>query len=138
MPRKSLIKNLFKYRPGIPRWAALALAGILVFLFFDGYANYAWSESSLGIAYFWVFLIPLIPLVVHIIYPTKIGWYLIFSIIIVYLILIGHRDFVRASWDTYHVKYAEDFQTGIVIKTVIAVLIAAAIFFFFRPRGKNA
>ena len=130
-----MIKDLFKYQPGISRWVALLSAGAFLFIFGGRFIESTWSEPSFGMAYFWFFLIPMIPLVIHAIYPTKFGWYLIAMIMIVYLILLGHRDFTRASWDTHHVKYSSDHQTGIFIYTAIEVLVAVAFFYFLRPRS---
>ena len=83
------------------------------------------KESSLGISYFWLILIPATLLTLQIIFNHKILWFIIFSLVLTYSIYSAYytlTDIIERSGN--HVKAISwDIQTTIILIVIFIILI---------------
>ena len=83
------------------------------------------KESSLGISYFWLILIPATLLTLQIILNQKIIWFIIFSLVLTYSIYSVYytlTDIIERSGN--HVKAISwDIQTTVILIIIFIILI---------------
>ena len=80
------------------------------------------KESSLGISFFWLILIPATLLTLQIIFNHKILWFIIFGLVLTYSVYSFTNDIIDRSGN--HVKTIYwDFETTIIYVIISIILL---------------
>ena len=94
--------------------------------------KYTWSNSSFGVPYFYIWLIPSVILLYQIIFNNMIGWLIFFTLYIaltIYGLIIGFSDiFVN-----YGIKYSEKAIVLYMIMCIILYLPFSWFLYLIRP-----
>ena len=105
---------------------------LLTIVLFDRLLHYTWSYSSLGVSYFFLWLIPSILCIFQFVFNTKVGWllfFLLYASISVYTFVSFLVEMIGAIYVKYYIK---DFVIYILSFIVIFVL-GGTLIYLIRP-----
>ena len=113
------------------------LFGLLVWLFLleNEFHKYD-KESSLGISFFWLILIPSTLLALQIIFNHKILWFIIFGLVLTYSIYSFTNDIIERSGN--HVKAIYwDFETVLIYVIIFIILFLTNLLLYNLKPGRR-
>ena len=105
---------------------------LLTVILFDRLLHYTWSYSSLGVSYFFLWLIPSLLCIFQLVFNTKVGW-LLFFLLYVSISVYTFVSFLVEMIGAIYVKYdIKDFVIYILSFIAISTLICTLIY-LVRP-----
>ena len=105
---------------------------LLTVILFDRLLHYTWSYSSLGVSYFFLWLIPSLLCIFQLVCNTKVGW-LLFFLLYVSISIYTFVSFLVEMIGAIYVKYdIKDFVIYILSFIAISTLICTLIY-LVRP-----
>lgn len=105
---------------------------LLTVILFDRLLHYTWSYSSLGVSYFFLWLIPSLLCIFQLVFNTKVGW-LLFFLLYVSISIYTFVSFLVEMIGAIYVKYdIKDFVIYILSFIAISTLICTLIY-LVRP-----
>ena len=105
---------------------------LLTVILFDRLLHYTWSYSSLGVSYFFLWLIPSLLCIFQLVFNTKVGW-LLFFLLYVSISIYTFVSFLVEMIGAMSVKYdIKDFVIYILSFIAISTLICTLIY-LVRP-----